>query len=100
MRKAGGYYHWDGDELVLICRVTPRSGRDAFRPDPVTGLKIAITAPPVDGKANEHLIKFLADRFDTPRSSIRIIRGQNSRQKTIGILHPTRLPDELQIEKS
>ncbi len=46
-------------------------------------LKIKITAPPVDGKANEGLIEYLSDYFDIPKRNIIIIRGETSRKKTL-----------------
>ncbi|QDK36531.1 DUF167 domain-containing protein [Bdellovibrio sp. NC01] len=49
-------------------------------------LKIKITAPPVDGKANEGLIAFLSDYFDLPKRDITIIRGDTGRQKTVELL--------------
>jgi uncharacterized protein (TIGR00251 family) len=47
--------------------------------------KVWLTVPPVDGKANEALIKFLSSQFNVAKSSITIIRWQTSRQKTIEI---------------
>lgn len=46
-------------------------------------LKIHVKAPPVEGKANKALIKFLADFFDWPKTRIKIIQGENSRRKLI-----------------
>jgi len=48
-------------------------------------LKICLTAPPVDGKANKALIKFLADHFGVKKSSVKIVRGQKSRDKVVEI---------------
>ncbi len=48
-------------------------------------LKIAIKATPVDGKANQTLVKFLAEYFDVPKSSINILRGKSSSVKKIEI---------------
>lgn len=47
--------------------------------------KLRITVPPIDGKANEAVIKFLSKQFDTTKSSITIIRWHTSRQKVIEI---------------
>ena len=51
---------------------------------------IAVTAPPVDGKANEALIKFLAKILDAPKSAIAILRGQTSRIKLVEIVGMTK----------
>lgn len=48
-------------------------------------LRVKITAPPVQGKANDSLIKFLAKEFDIVKSDIRIVRGESSRDKIIEI---------------
>lgn len=46
-------------------------------------LKIALAAPPVDGKANEELIRFLAEEFNLKQNQIEIVKGQTSRQKSV-----------------
>jgi uncharacterized protein (TIGR00251 family) len=46
-------------------------------------LKIAVHAPPVEGKANEALIGFLSERFSVPRSSVQILSGGSSRSKVL-----------------
>ena len=48
-------------------------------------LKIRIAAPPIDGEANDELIRFLANRCSVPRASISIQAGASSRQKRVGI---------------
>ncbi|MBU1126355.1 YggU family protein [Patescibacteria group bacterium] len=53
---------------------------------------IAIKAPPVDGKANQELVKFLAKELNVPKTQIEIVRGQGSRVKHI------RLPDKTNLE--
>ena len=49
------------------------------------GLKIRLTAPPVDGAANEALVKFLADTFSVPKSQVEIVSGHTSRNKIVRI---------------
>ncbi len=46
-------------------------------------LKVKIHAPPVEGRANDALCEFLADTFDLPRRSVRVLRGDTSRQKLV-----------------
>ena len=48
-------------------------------------LKIALTAPPIDGRANEACIEFLAELLELPRSSITILSGQTSRNKVVQV---------------
>ena len=68
---------------VLKCWIQPRSSRSAVIGIHGDALKIALTAPPVDGKANKELIKFLAKYFKLPKGGIQIIAGDSSRSKTI-----------------
>ena len=60
-------------------------------------LKVRITAPPVDGKANEHLIKFIAKQFGVARRNVKLISGETGRNKRIAIAYPKVLPQELGI---
>lgn len=48
-------------------------------------IKIAIASPPVDGKANQTLLKWLADRLDLPRSAVTLLSGQTSRDKRVAL---------------
>lgn len=91
------WHHWEQDELLIDLRVQPRASRDEFVEPMGDRLKVRITAPPVDGKANAHLIKFLAKAFGVPRSSVKIVRGETGREKTVAIENPRRLPDEIPI---
>jgi len=56
-------------------------------------LKIQITAPPTDGKANEHLIRFIAKIAGVAKSRVTLVSGQTSRQKTLLIEGLDALPD-------
>ncbi|MCZ7593376.1 MAG: DUF167 domain-containing protein [Kiritimatiellae bacterium] len=69
----------------LTIRVVPRGSRTAVAGLHGDALKIRLQAPPVDGAANEALIKFLADTLDVPRSSIQLVRGHTGRSKEIWI---------------
>lgn len=50
-------------------------------------LKIKIKAPPIEGKANDYAIKFLAKFFDVPKSNVTLIKGQQGRRKVFSIQH-------------
>ena len=54
---------------------------------------VRITAPPVDGKANKHLIKMLAKQFSVAPSSIQLLSGETVREKRLCIPNPKQLPD-------
>ncbi|WII70617.1 DUF167 family protein [Bdellovibrio sp. 22V] len=49
-------------------------------------LKVKITAPPIDGRANEGLIEFLSDLFDVPKRNITLVKGDTGRHKTVDVL--------------
>lgn len=51
-------------------------------------LVVAVNAPPVDGKANEAVIRAVAEHFGVPRSRVEIIRGATARKKTLEIREP------------
>ncbi len=55
-------------------------------------LKIRLAAPPVDGKANDALLRFLADAFSVPLRNVALIRGELARQKTVVIHNPAQFP--------
>jgi uncharacterized protein (TIGR00251 family) len=70
--------------------IQPKSSRNEIVGMQGDCLKIKLTAPPVDGKANAALIAFLAKKLGIPKSNITIVRGKNSRRKTIelyGVSH-------------
>jgi len=55
-------------------------------------LKIAITAPPIDGKANAYLLKYLSKLFGVSKSAVVIEKGTQSRHKLIRVEQPKKLP--------
>ncbi len=85
-------WHWEGEDLILQVRTVPRAARDRLGDPAEARLKVYITTPPVDGKANRHLVKFLARQFRAAPSRVHIERGQTSRDKRLRIEAPGRLP--------
>lgn len=69
--------------LSFAVKVQPRARRNSITGTVGEALKLALTAPPVEGKANQAVIDFLADFFDIPRSSVTIASGKTSRLKVI-----------------
>ena len=94
-RLPAPWYQWDGEDLILAVHIQPKASRDALDGTYGERLKIRISAPPVDGKANEHLIRFLAGLFDVPRRQVRLLSGESSRAKRIRIQQPRALPAEI-----
>lgn len=86
------WYRWEGDDLLLNARVQPRSSRDGLAGIQGGRLKVRITAPPVEGKANAHLVRFLAGLFGVPKSRVHLVRGAGGRDKQMRIEAPRALP--------
>ncbi|MEW8404019.1 MAG: DUF167 family protein [Candidatus Thiodiazotropha taylori] len=92
------WYQWQQDDLILRLRIQPKASRDRFiGPYGDNQYKVSITAPPVDGQANERLLNFIAKAFDLPRSRIELLSGESSRSKCLKLKSPGRLP--IAIEK-
>lgn len=72
--------------VSFAVKVHPRGRKNAITGEIGDALKISLTAPPVEGRANEACIAFLADLLNLPRSSITITSGQSSRNKTIRVV--------------
>lgn len=70
----------------LTVRVQPRAARDEVAGRHGAALKIRLTAPPVDGAANESLVKFLAKTLDIPARSVTIVSGASSRTKIVELV--------------
>jgi len=70
---------------TFAIRVQPRARKNAIVGERGDALKLALTAPPVEGRANEACIEFLAEFLKVPRSSITIAAGQSSRNKVIRV---------------
>ena len=70
---------------LLSCYIQPKSSRNSVVGIHDNMLKIAITAPPVDGEANKMLIKFLASQLKVSKSSCSLVQGDTSRRKVVRI---------------
>ena len=70
---------------TFAVKVHPRAKKNAITGEVGDALKLALTAPPVDGKANEACIDFFAKLLNLPRSSVTIAAGQTSRNKVIRV---------------
>jgi uncharacterized protein (TIGR00251 family) len=80
----------DKDGTVsFIVRVQPRASRDEIVGEYLDGLKIRLTAPPIDDRANEALRKLLATRLKVPLAAVRIASGERSRTKRVEVLGAT-----------
>jgi uncharacterized protein (TIGR00251 family) len=72
-------------EVTFAVRVQPRASNSGVAGELDGVLKIRLAAPPVEGQANEELIRLLAKLFDAPRQRIAILSGQTSKNKVVSI---------------
>ncbi len=79
------YLKQNGTIVLLTIYAAPRASRDKIIGEHGGALKIAITAPPVDGKANDHLISLLADLLKVARSAVSLHSGATNRRKVFAI---------------
>jgi uncharacterized protein len=66
-------------------RVKPRAKRDKVELVDSNHLDVWVTSPPVEGKANEHVVKLLSKTLGVPKSSIEIIKGEGGKNKVVDI---------------
>ena len=71
------------DGCVLTVKATPRANRTEIAGVDADWLRIRIQAPPVDGKANEELTRFLSEKFDLPKRAVQILSGDGGRLKRV-----------------
>ncbi|CAM4016682.1 MULTISPECIES: DUF167 family protein YggU [Shewanella] len=83
------------DDLVIRLYIQPKASRDQIVGPHGDELKVAITAPPIDGKANAHLCKFLSKQFKTAKGNILIENGELGRHKQIRVVMPKEIPAEI-----
>ncbi|MGE0861651.1 MAG: DUF167 domain-containing protein [Gammaproteobacteria bacterium] len=83
---------WQGTDLLLELRVQPRASRNEVTGLHDGALRVRVTAPPVDSRANEALCRWLAEDFGVPLAAVTVLRGGTSRSKLARISAPRRAP--------
>jgi uncharacterized protein (TIGR00251 family) len=76
--------------ITFDVQVVPRASRERLGPVHGDRLKVQLTAPPVDGAANDALVALLAKSLGRPKSDVRIVRGATGRKKTIRVAGSSR----------
>ncbi|MDB4965893.1 MAG: hypothetical protein JWN44_1582 [Myxococcales bacterium] len=71
--------------ITFDVQVVPRASRDRLGPVHGDRLKVQLTAPPVDGAANDALVALLAKALGRPRGDVAIVRGMTGRRKTVRV---------------
>lgn len=90
------WYAFDNDDLILSLRIQPKASTDAFAEIMGDERKLRITAPPIDGKANKHIIALLAKMCKVAKGDVTIISGELGRSKRIRIKTPRLLPEGIE----
>lgn len=89
------YYYWKDNDLYIAVYIQTRASKNKIVGKHGNRLKIQITAPPIEGKANDELTKFLAKLFSIPRTQVRLISGLQGRNKLVQIKYPNKNTESL-----
>ena len=79
------WYDVRGADLLLRLRIQPRASKEGIDGVREGKLRVRVSSPPVDGAANERLIRILSDVMAVPRGAIVLIRGAKSRDKDVTV---------------
>jgi uncharacterized protein len=86
--------------LKIVIKVKPNSSRDEISIDSGNNITVKIRAKPIDGEANEYLVKYLANEFNINRSLVEIEKGANSRLKRIALhIEPAKWEEIIKRQK-
>ena len=89
------WYHQEGDKIRLLLYIQPGAKVTEVCGIYDGALKIRLNAPPIDGRANEAIKKFLAQQFSVSLKNIHLLRGEKSRKKVFVISNSTISPENL-----
>lgn len=93
-----GWYRLDGDVLSLTLHVQPGAKRTEISGLHGEALKIRLAAPPIEGRANEALLRFVADTFDVPMRQVELKQGGQSRHKVVMVTGSKVAPESVLLE--
>lgn len=79
------WYRREGDNITLTLHIQPGAKRSEVAGLHGDALKIRLAAPPIEGRANEALLRFVADSFGVPLRQVELLRGAQSRHKTVRV---------------
>jgi len=92
------FCYWDQDVLVVNILGTPAAKRDVIGKPKGHQLKVSVTAAPVDGKATDHMVRFLAKEFGVKVKDIEVVFGRTCIHKQLRIKCPKRLPSVIETQ--
>lgn len=95
----GLWYRCNGDVITLTLHVQPGAKRSEINGLHGDALKIRLAAPPVDGRANEALLKFIGGLFSVPTRQVELRQGAQSRHKVVAVTGSSVKPESLLTEK-
>lgn len=83
-------WHEKGNQILLFIKLTPKAAHDRiqgifFDPSQQAYLKVSVTAPPVDGRANKALIQLIAKKIGIAATKITFVRGEGDRYKVLSL---------------
>jgi len=90
-----GWYRRDGENITLTLHVQPGAKRSEIAGLHGEALKIRLAAPPIEGRANEALLKFIAKLFEVPLRQVELKKGEQSRHKVILVQRSRVEPDSI-----
>jgi len=77
--------HQAASGITFAVKVQPRAKKNAILGELGDSVKISLVAPPVDGRANQACLKFIAELLNVPRSAVTIVSGETNRRKVIRV---------------
>ncbi|MCE5360128.1 MAG: DUF167 domain-containing protein [Acidithiobacillus sp.] len=93
------FFWWDGETLVVNILGKPGASKDAIGKPKGAQLKVSVTSAPENGRATDHMVRFLAREFGVSPSAIDVVFGRMSVNKQLRITAPQKLPAVFQIQK-
>lgn len=94
-RNATGdsFYCWDGEVLVVNILGKPSAKKDAIGEPLANQLRVSVKAPPVNGRATDYMVRFLAPLFGVREADIEVVYGRENVNKQLRIRAPKTLPE-------
>jgi uncharacterized protein (TIGR00251 family) len=89
------WYRRNGEVITLTLHVQPGAKRNEIVGLHSDALKVKLAAPPIEGRANEALLKFIAELFDVPLRNTQLLKGGQSRHKVVEIISSNINPPSL-----
>ncbi len=86
------WYLYEQGVLTLNLHVQPKASKDEWAGLHGDRLKLRIKAPPIDGRANQHLLKFIADEFGVSKSACTLISGESGRESALPLTRRVNCP--------